>query len=67
MRVPASWRLLYREGDAWKPVEGASAYGVEKDRYNSVRFKPVRTTGLKIEAQMQSDVAAGLLEWRLPE
>ena len=22
-RVPASWRLLYKEGDAWKPVEGA--------------------------------------------
>ena len=26
-RVPQSWRLLYKDGDTWKPVAGASSYG----------------------------------------
>jgi hypothetical protein len=33
----ASWRILYKDGDKWKPVESARAYGVE-----------TTTTGLRV-------------------
>jgi DUF1680 family protein len=64
-RTPASWRLLYREGETWKPVEGAGAYGVEKDRFNRVSFKPVATTGLRLEITMQKEWSAGIQEWKV--
>ncbi len=61
--VPASWRLLYREGEAWKPVSGAGPFGVEKDRFNSVTFDPVATSALRIEAQLRPNLSGGILEW----
>ncbi len=51
--LPQSWRLLYREGDEWKPVTGASAYTVAKDKFNKVTFHPVTTSGLRLEIQLQ--------------
>lgn len=63
--VPASWRLLYKDGDQWKHVERASAYGVEKDRYNSVKFKPVITSAMRIEITMQPNWSAGIQRWKL--
>ncbi len=66
-RVPKSWRLLYRDGKEWKPVEGASAYGVEKDKLNRVAFQPVTTTALRLEVQLQPNFSGGILEWRLPK
>jgi DUF1680 family protein len=64
-RVPASWRLLYRDGDAWKPVEAAAAFGVEKDRFNKLTFKPVTTNGLRLEVTLQPEWSAGIQEWKL--
>ncbi|MBI4607338.1 MAG: glycoside hydrolase family 127 protein [Planctomycetes bacterium] len=66
-RVPASWRVLSRKGDAWEPVEGASAFGVAKDAFNRVTFRPVRADGLRIEAQLAPDASGGILEWRVLE
>lgn len=65
VRVPASWRLLYKDGTDWKPVENAAAYGVEKDRFNKVIFKPVTTTGMRLEVTMQQNWSAGIQEWKL--
>jgi hypothetical protein len=64
-RVPASWRLLHQRANAWYPVENASAYGVDPDRYNTVTFDPVRTRALRIEAQLQPGFSGGILEWRV--
>ena len=47
--APASWRLLYRDGDAWKPVSDPSGYGTAIDQFNTVTFAPVTTTALRIE------------------
>jgi hypothetical protein len=63
-RPPQSWRFLYKKGDGWKPVEEASSYDVQLDRFNKVRFKPVRTTGLRLEVQLQRGFSGGILEWR---
>ena len=65
VRVPQSWRLLYKDGDAWKPVEAASPFGTAPDSWNKVTFKPVTTAALRIELTMQPDVSAGIQEWRV--
>ncbi len=63
-RVPRNWRLLYREGGQWKPVEATSEYGTALDRFNRVTFKPVTTPELRLEAVLQTGFSAGVLEWR---
>jgi hypothetical protein len=64
-RVPKSWRLLWRDGDEWKPVEAGSAYGVEKDKFNAVSFKPVTTKAIRLEVELQPGFSGGILEWRV--
>ena len=65
VRVPASWRLLYKSGDDWKPVDNLEPYATEKDRYNRLAFKPVMTTGMRLEVTMQPNFSAGLQEWKV--
>jgi hypothetical protein len=65
VRVPKSWRLLYKDGNDWKPVEAAGEYGVARDAYNTVRFKPVTATALRLELVMQPNVSAGVQEWKV--
>ncbi len=65
VRPPQSWRILYKDGETWKPVAASGAYGTAKDKYNTVTFRPVRTTGLRLEVQAQKDFSAGVLEWKV--
>ena len=65
VRVPASWRILYKDGDAWKPVVSAGPWGVERDKYNTVAFKPVTTSGLRLEVTMQPAWSAGVEKWKV--
>jgi uncharacterized protein len=65
VRVPKSWRLLYKDGTDWKPVEAAGGFGVSKDAYNTVRFKTVTTGALRIELVMQPNVSAGVQAWKV--
>jgi uncharacterized protein len=65
VRVPASWRLLYKDGSEWKPVEILGSYGVAKDGYNKVSFKPVTTSGLRLDVTMQPNFSAGIQEWKV--
>jgi hypothetical protein len=64
-RVPQSWKLLYKAGDQWQEVPKASAYGVAQDKVNKLTFGPIKTTGMRLEVQLQSDASAGILEWRV--
>ncbi len=64
-RVPASWRVLYKAGDAWKEVSAKSPYGVEKDRFNRVTFEPVTTDAVRVEVQLRPGVSGGILEMRV--
>lgn len=66
-RVPESWKLYYKAGNTWKEVEALNEYGVKKDCYNKLRFKPVTTTGLKIAAQLKDGVSGGIIEWKINE
>src|SRR5262249_951120 len=62
VRGPASWRLLYRDGNEWKPVATTDTFGVAKDRYNRLTFAPVTTTGLRLEVTAQREWAVGIQE-----
>ncbi|MGE5611280.1 MAG: glycoside hydrolase family 127 protein [Bacillota bacterium] len=64
-RVPASWRVLYQNGQEWTPVDAKDAYGVEKNRYNQLTFKPVETSALRLEVTLQPNWSAGILEWKV--
>ena len=64
-RVPRSWRVLYKEGEQWNPVENRENYGIEKDRYNKVTFKSVVTAGLRLEVSSQPNWSAGIQEWKV--
>lgn len=66
-RVPQSWRLLYKDGNDFKPVAGASAYGTARDRYNKVTFAPITTTALRLEVQLQNGFSGGVLEWKVDQ
>lgn len=65
VKVPAAWRLLYKDGDQWKPVESPSAYTVEKDTWNVVSFTSVKTTAVRIEITAQPGVSSGVIEWKI--
>lgn len=54
--LPAGWRLVYKEGNEWRPVVTAESYGVAGDRYNRISFQPVTTSALRIEIRLQAKV-----------
>ncbi|TRZ88575.1 glycoside hydrolase family 127 protein [bacterium] len=53
-RLPRTWRIMYKDGNKWKPVVNRDAYGVEKDRFNTVTFEPVKTKAVRLEVEPQS-------------
>ena len=54
-RLPKDWRLLYRDGDDWKPVEDNETYGTETDRFNIVEFRRVKTTAIRLEVDLDDE------------
>src|SRR4029079_12846676 len=62
VRVPLSWRLLYRAGSEWRPVEATGPLGVARDSWNNVAFTPVKTTALRVEIVMQPGFSVGVQE-----
>jgi DUF1680 family protein len=65
VRVPASWQLFYKDGDAWKPVAASTPFGTARNAWNKVSFAPVQTTALRIQLVMQPGVSAGVQEWKV--
>jgi hypothetical protein len=64
-RVPRSWRVLYKSGAQWLPVDTRDPFGVAKDAYNTVRFTPVRTSALRVEVVLPAAFSAGIQEWKV--
>jgi len=62
-RLPASWRLLYKKGDAWVPVKTTKDYETFKDNYSEVTFEPVSTSALKLEVTLTKEHSGGIMEW----
>ncbi len=64
-RVPKSWKISYRVGEAWKPVESPSAFGTALNQFNKVMFRPVQANGLRLEVELQPNLSGGILEWKV--
>jgi len=64
-RVPESWKLFYKADNEWKEVDTDDYYTTLKDCYNSLNFKKVTTTGLKITAKLQKGQSGGVIEWKV--
>ena len=64
-RTPKSWKLLYKDGAAWKPVKAKGDFGTALDKLNRVEFEPVQTTGLRIEVELKPEWSGGILEWKV--
>jgi hypothetical protein len=65
-RVPASWKLYYKNNAGkWTEVDATSPYGVEKDKYNHLTFKPVTTDALKLSVMLQDGQSGGVIEWKV--
>lgn len=66
-RIPQAWRLLWRDGDEWWPVElkPGAEFGTALDRFNTVEFEPVTTRELRLEVQLQGQFSGGILEWQV--
>jgi len=62
-RVPQTWRLLYQDRGAWKPVAQANPAAPTKDQWNRMKFSPVKTSALRLEVKLQAGFSGGILEW----
>ena len=63
--LPASWRILYREGDDWKPVETATPTPSPWTASTASTFAPVTTGALRLEVSLQPQWSAGIQEWKV--
>jgi hypothetical protein len=66
-RLPASWRIEYRDGTNWKAVATSSEYPITKDAWCEVSFAPVQTTALRLAVKLQKEWAAGVHEWKVDQ
>lgn len=66
-KPPKSWRLLYRDQDGkWRPIEPEGGYDTPRNGVlSSVRFQPIETTSIRLEADLHENYSSGLLEWEL--
>ena len=62
-RIPASWEVLYKQGNDWVPVKTLAPYETSKDKYNTVQFEPVKTTGVRMKIKLPVNHATGVHEW----
>ncbi len=64
-RLPASWRILYKEHGQWKPAYSPDRYPIEKDRFNKIVFETFRTSSVRLEVTSQQGWAGGIHEWKI--
>lgn len=67
-RVPASWRVLYKDTQGeWKEVKAKTAYPSVKDKFNTLDFDAIQTSALRLEVKLPKDHASGIYEWKVKE
>jgi len=63
VKAPLSWKVLYKDGDKWKPVRKLDPYTVDKDMEHSVKFQPITADAMRLEIQSHERYSVGLHEW----
>ena len=62
-RIPDEWEILYLNGNIWSPVTARTPYKITKDGWDSLSFKPVKATAVKIKVKLNKEYASGIYEW----
>jgi DUF1680 family protein len=65
VRLPASCRLLYWDGQSFTPVKEPVGLGVDGGRYNTTTFAPITTNRLRLEITGSQNFSTGILEWKV--
>ena len=63
--LPKSARVLYRDGNDWKPARETG--GQFDSTRSTISFEPVQTTALRLEVLLQTGRSGGILEWAVTE
>jgi len=62
-RIPDAWEILYLAGNIWTSVRATSRYKVTKNSWDTLTFRPVKTSSIKIKVKLNKDFSAGIYEW----
>jgi hypothetical protein len=62
--TPEWWKLYSRQGDKWVEIKTAGTPGLEKDKFNVVTFRPVKTTAIKLVTKLAGR-SGGISEWKV--
>ena len=62
-RIPDEWEILYLNDNVWQSVQSKTPYKVTRDGWDSVEFKSVKTSAVKIKVKLNKDFSAGIYEW----
>ena len=63
-RLPAGWRLEYRQGDRWQAVDGSPLPSAATNTTRS-SSRAVPTRALRLIVQLQPGFSGGILEWQV--
>jgi DUF1680 family protein len=62
-RIPVAYKIYYQKNGEWLPVKVIAEDPIAKDKYNNIKFEPIKTMGLKLEVQLPQEYATGIHEW----
>ena len=62
-RIPAEWKIEYKDGKLWKAVETLNEYPVTLNSWDIVDFKTVQTNGLRLLVKLPENYSSGVHEW----
>ncbi len=65
VRMPIACRLLFWDGNEFKPVTNAHGLGIVENKYNTTTFDEVQTTRLRLEIDGSGTFSTGVLEWKV--
>ena len=62
-RIPDEWEILYLFGNIWEPVIARTPYKISKNGFDSLSFKPVNATAVKLKVKLNKEYSGGIYEW----
>ena len=66
IRLPEFWKVYYKDAAGnWVPVQTSDDYTIRKGVANTIEFKSVKTSALKLEIGQPKDYSCGLSEWEI--
>ena len=63
-QLPASWKLMWKDGEEWKDVHNLTPYPTIPGRRNQVAFQSILTRELRLVVELKEGASAGIYEWR---